>query len=229
MQLIDLLSLKQIHSNNNILVDTAKENILGRLKNIQNHASVLPYPNIGREIKDIYPEPTDSLDILFAQAFQSNGGKFIFCESQKELIENLNTLTLQKKWSKVYCWENELQQLFDQHNFSYWGQKEELIHADASITTCDALIARTGSVLLSSNADSGRSLSIVPPVHLVIATSNQVIYNLKEVLNLQTAREGDWPSMLCFASTNSRTADIEKTLVNGAHGPKELYVFFLEI
>jgi L-lactate dehydrogenase complex protein LldG len=56
-----------------------------------------------------------------------------------------------------------------------------------------------------------------------------VVYNIKEVLALQTAREDQWPSMLCFTSTNSRTADIEKTLVNGAHGPKELYVFFLEI
>lgn len=226
MQLIDLLSLTQ---NNNIPVDTAKNNILNKLKNIQNHASTLPYSDLGREISNIYPEPTDSLDVLFAQTFQNNGGKFIFCESQRELIENLNTLALQKKWSKIYCWENELQQLFDQHSFSYLNQKEELIHADAGITTCDALIARTGSVLLSSNAASGRSLSIVPPVHIVIATSNQVIYNLKEVLNLQTAREGHWPSMLCFTSTNSRTADIEKTLVNGAHGPKELYVFFLEI
>lgn len=210
-------------------MQTAKDNILGRLKNIKNHTSTLPYPNLEKETISIYPKPTEALDVLFAQNFQNNGGKFVFCESQKELITNLHLLTQQKKWTKVYCWEKELQQLLNQQNFSYQTQKESLIHADASLTTCEALIARTGSILLSSNAASGRSLSIVPPVHIVIATSNQVIYNLKEVLNLQTAREDHWPSMLCFTSTNSRTADIEKTLVNGAHGPKELYVFFLEI
>ncbi len=210
-------------------MQTAKDNILGRLKNIKNHTSTLPYPNLEKETISIYPKPTEALDVLFAQNFQNNGGKFVFCESQKELITNLHLLTQQKKWTKVYCWENELQQLLNQQNFSYQTQKESLIYADASLTTCEALIARTGSILLSSNAASGRSLSIVPPVHIVIATSNQVIYNLKEVLNLQTAREDHWPSMLCFTSTNSRTADIEKTLVNGAHGPKELYVFFLEI
>lgn len=207
----------------------AKDNILNRLKKVKETPSTLPYPNLEKEALNIYPEPTDSLDVLFAQTFQQNGGKFVFCGSQKELIDNLQLLTQQKKWSKVYCWETELQQLFDQQNFSYQAQKEALIHSDASITTCDALVARTGAVLLSSNTASGRSLSIVPPVHIVIATSNQVVYNIKEVLNLQTAREDQWPSMLCFTSTNSRTADIEKTLVNGAHGPKELYVFFLEI
>jgi len=210
-------------------VETAKDNILNRLKNIKKNPSPLPYPNLEKETLTIYPEPTEALDILFAQKFRHNGGKFVFCASQKELIENLQVLFQQKKWSKVYCWETELQQLFDQQNIPYQAQKEALIHADASITTCDALVARTGSILLSSNAASGRSLSIVPPVHIVIATSNQVIYNLKEVLSLQTVREDQWPSMLCFTSTNSRTADIEKTLVNGAHGPKELYVFFLEI
>jgi L-lactate dehydrogenase complex protein LldG len=210
-------------------VATAKDNIISRLKKIKDNPSALPYPNLKEEALEIYPEPTDALDVLFAQTFRQNGGKFVFCASQKELIDNLKLLTQQKKWSKVYCWESELQQLFDQQNVPYQAQTDALIHSDASITTCDALIARTGSVLLSSNTTSGRSLSIVPPVHIVIATSNQVIYNLKEVLNLQTAREDPWPSMLCFTSTNSRTADIEKTLVNGAHGPKELYVFFLEI
>ena len=207
----------------------AKNNILNRLKKVKDNPSPLPYPNLEKEAVAIYPKPTESLDVLFAQNFQQNGGKFVFCGSQKELIKNLQLLTQQKKWSKVYCWETELQQLFDQHNFSYQAKQKALIHSDASITTCDALVARTGAVLLSSNTAAGRSLSIVPPVHIVIATSNQVIYNMKEVLNLQTAREDEWPSMLCFTSTNSRTADIEKTLVNGAHGPKELYVFFLEI
>jgi L-lactate dehydrogenase complex protein LldG len=210
-------------------VTSAKNNILNRLKKVKNNPSPLPYPNLEEEALTIYPEPTDSLDIVFAETFQKNGGKFVFCASTKELIHNLQLLSQQKKWSNVYCWETELQELFDQQNFSYQAKQDDLIHSDASITTCDALIARTGAVLLSSNTASGRSLSIVPPVHIVIATSNQVIYNIKEVLNLQTARENEWPSMLCFTATNSRTADIEKTLVNGAHGPKELYVFFLEI
>lgn len=209
-------------------MDSAKNNILQRLNKINNHSSTLPYPSVQEKEETIFPAPTDNLDVLFAQSFQKNGGKFIFCESQQELISNLKLLVQQRNWKNVYCWNQELQKIFDKNKFSYQSGKDGLIDSDAGISTCEALISRTGSILLSSNSPSGRSLSIVPPVHIVVATSNQIVYNLKEVLSLQTVREDNWPSMLCFTSTNSRTADIEKTLVNGAHGPKELFVFLLD-
>lgn len=209
-------------------MDSARNNILQRLKKINNHSSTLPYPSLKEDQNTIFPAPTDALEILFAQSFQKNGGNFIFCESQQELIDNLKLLAQQRKWKNIYCWNQDLQQIFANHNFPFRSKKRGLIHSDVGISTCEALIARTGSILLSSNSPSGRTLSIVPPIHIVIATPNQIVYNLKEVLNLQTARKDNWPSMLCFTSTNSRTADIEKTLVNGAHGPKELFVFLLD-
>ncbi|BDS13786.1 LutC/YkgG family protein [Aureispira anguillae] len=208
-------------------MNSAKNNILKRLQNV--NSPLKAQPATIDKMDAFYPEATDELDILFAQAFQKNGGKFIYCESQKELMENLHLLAKQRNWSNLYCWNQALQQIFERHNFAYCTTRDNLINSDAGITTCEALIARTGSILLSSNSESGRSLSIVPPVHIVIATPNQVVYNLKEVLSLQTARADQWPSMLCFTSTNSRTADIEKTLVNGAHGPKEIFVFMLDI
>ncbi len=208
-------------------MDSARNNILQRLKSINNHNKVLPYPTV-KDDAGIFPAASDDLDILFAEEFQKNGGKFIFCESQKELVDTLQVLAKQRNWSKIYCWNKSLQAILEQQFFLFESKKEALIHAEVGITTCEALIARTGSILLSSSSDAGRSLSIVPPVHIVIATPNQVVYSMKEVLNLQTAREGDLPSMLCFTSTNSQTADIEKTLVNGAHGPKEIFVLMLD-
>jgi L-lactate dehydrogenase complex protein LldG len=208
-------------------MDSSKQNILQRLKAINNHDKILPYP----EVKDddgIFEKSTEELDVLFAQEFQSNGGNFIYCESKEELVTSLQVLAKQHNWTAVYCWNKNLQQIFDQQLFPYKSTKEELIQSDVGITTCEALIARTGSILLSSQSDSGRSLSIVPPVHIVIATPNQITYSMKEVLSLQSAREGKLPSMLCFTSTNSRTADIEKTLVNGAHGPKQIFVCLLD-
>lgn len=208
-------------------MDSAKNNILQRLKAIANHAETLPYPTITDDI-EVYPIPNEDLDIMFAENFRQNGGKFVFCETQKELVESLDLLMEQNNWTKVLCWEKNLQKIFDYWAFPYSPSADNLLTAEVGITTCEALIARTGAILLSSESESGRSMSIVPSVHIVIATSNQVVYNMKEVLGLQTAREETLPSMLCFTSTNSRTADIEKTLVNGAHGPKQLFVFMLE-
>jgi L-lactate dehydrogenase complex protein LldG len=172
--------------------------------------------------------PQDSLDIIFAESFINNGGNFVFCESLGELFSSLQVLCKQRNWNNIYCWETELQQLLKTNHIGFSSTKKNLINAEVGITTCDALIARTGSILLNSHSSSGRSLSIIPSIHIVIATTNQLVYNIKDVLKLQTARETKFPSMLCFTSTNSQTADIEKTLVNGAHGPKEIFVFMLE-
>jgi L-lactate dehydrogenase complex protein LldG len=207
--------------------ETPRDKILKRLYSISNYKEELLYPK--EEDEDgIFSESTDSLEVIFAGAFSENGGKFIYCESQSEFVSGLKVLISQKNWKKVSCWNTDLQKILDSHNFKYESDKSTVIESEAGITTCEALIARTGSIILSSGSDSGRSLSIVPSAHIVLCTSNQVVYDLKDILNLQTAKGTELPSMISITSTNSQTADIEKTLVNGAHGPKELYVFMLE-
>lgn len=207
-------------------MDSARERILSKLRKRVDPSEPLPYPNASKG--GLFFEATDALEVLFAEQFASNGGRFVYCNSVQELVEQLHSLSTHRQWEAIHCKEDELQQLLGNTPLPLKKEVEQPLQVPASLTTCEALIARTGSVLLSSNTAAGRSLSIVPPVHLVLATPNQIVYHLQEILSLQTAREENWPSMLCFASTNSRTADIEKTLVNGAHGPKELFVFLLD-
>lgn len=172
----------------------------------------------------VYASIEEALDVLFAQQFGANGGKFMYCVNQQELVEQLQLLIAQRQWPHIYCAEPLLQAALSALPLT--TAVDDRLGLPASLTTCEALIARTGTVCLSSATASGREWSIVPPVHIVIASTNQLVYELRDVLSLQTSRA--MPSMLCFASTNSRTADIEKTLVNGAHGPKELFVFLLD-
>jgi L-lactate dehydrogenase complex protein LldG len=76
---------------------------------------------------------------------------------------------------------------------------------------------------------SGRRLSIYPPVHIVFAYASQIVLDLKDAFKIIKNKYGNQlPSMLTTVTGPSRTADIEKTLVMGAHGPKELFVFLLE-
>jgi L-lactate dehydrogenase complex protein LldG len=207
-------------------VDSARNRILNRLKTRADRSEPLPYPNA--LTGDLFHEATDALEVVFAEQFTANGGRFVYCESVAVLGAQLQQLVQQRQWEAIHCKEDNLQHLLAAQKLPLQTEVEQPLQVPASLTTCEALIARTGTILLSSNTASGRQLSIVPPVHLVLATPNQLVYHLKDILSLQTARETAWPSMLCFASTNSRTADIEKTLVNGAHGPKELFVFLLD-
>ena len=101
--------------------------------------------------------------------------------------------------------------------------------SDIGVTGCDCLVAQTGSIIVSTRASGGRALSVLPPVHLVIARRDQIVPDLAAAFTLLRQRyDGHWPSALSLVTGPSRTADIEKVLVMGAHGPKRLALYFAD-
>ncbi len=96
--------------------------------------------------------------------------------------------------------------------------------SQATITLADALIAQTGSVFVSASC-GGRGASVVAPTHIVYASAKQLVPDLVTALRNATA-DGrlEKNSYACVISGSSRTADIEKILVQGAHGPMRLVV-----
>ena len=106
--------------------------------------------------------------------------------------------------------------------------KQGLEGCDAGVTTCEAIVAQLGAILVSSATSGGRALSILPHVHVVVADVSQVVPDLGAALAHAQARYGEaMPSMLSFITGPSRTGDIERILVLGAHGPKELYLILV--
>jgi L-lactate dehydrogenase complex protein LldG len=104
-----------------------------------------------------------------------------------------------------------------------------LVDVDVSITKCELLVARTGSMVLSTAESSGRTTSVYAPIHICIAKTSQLVYDIKDAfIFLQKKYGTQIPSSISFATGPSRTADIEKTLVVGVHGPKEVYCFLLD-
>jgi L-lactate dehydrogenase complex protein LldG len=102
----------------------------------------------------------------------------------------------------------------------------EMEKCDAGVTECDALIAQTGSILVTSRSAGGRALSVLPPHHVVIAHRSQLVADLPAAFALLKAKYApDFPSMMGFITGPSRTGDIERILVLGAHGPKKLTIF----
>ncbi len=102
---------------------------------------------------------------------------------------------------------------------------QEMEQCDAGITECDALIAQTGSVAVTSRSAGGRALSVLPPHHVVIARRDQLVADLPAAFaRLQEKYAPDFPSMISFITGPSRTGDIERILVLGAHGPKKLTI-----
>lgn len=92
------------------------------------------------------------------------------------------------------------------------------------VTLAEALVARTGSILITS-LNGGRAASVLPPLHVVYATASQLVNELAEAFGRvqESGRPRD-VSMLSLITGPSRTSDIEKTLVMGAHGPRRVVV-----
>lgn len=103
--------------------------------------------------------------------------------------------------------------------------KLEMEACDVGITECDVLISQTGSLIVTSRSSGGRALSVLPPHHVVIARREQLVRDLTAGFAfIQRKYDGNYPSMISLVTGPSRTGDIERILVLGAHGPKKLTV-----
>jgi L-lactate dehydrogenase complex protein LldG len=198
----------------------ARENILHKIKKALETPVPLPFPAAEKE-ENIFHPPFDELEVIFAEAFTKLQGKFVFCLDEKEMTEKMQQLITAKEWTKIYCSESKWNETF--------SNTISLESCDASITGCEFLVARTGTVVLSAAQESGRTASVYAPVHICIAYTHQLVYDVKDALLKLKEKFGEnLPSFISFASGPSRTADIEKTLVTGVHGPKEVYLFLVE-
>jgi len=205
----------------------SKENILKKIRKALSHPVPLPFPQ-SEGNQTVFKPNGEELEVVFAREFSALQGKFVYCQNEAELGMQLETLVNQMQWKEVYCRESATGDMLSRHGFTRFGQGS-LENCDAAITGCELLIARTGSIVMSAAQDSGRTVSVYAPVHICIAYMNQFVYELKEGLQMlkeKYARE--LPSMITFATGPSRTADIEKTLIVGVHGPKEVFVFLVD-
>ena len=201
-------------------VSPAKENILKKIRQALSNPAPLPFPQ-SEGNNSIFPSAPDDLEVVFAEEFVNLQGKFAFCTDEKDMVQQVQKLIAEKQWTKIYCKEDKWNSAF--------SNTINLPTCDVSITGCEFLVARTGTIVMSAAQQSGRTVSVYAPIHICVAYTNQLVYDIKDAL--QTLKEkyaGNIPSLITFASGPSRTADIEKTLVTGVHGPKEVYCFLVE-
>jgi L-lactate dehydrogenase complex protein LldG len=207
---------------------TSREKVLKKVRDALIEKTEPPFPVIDME-SPVFNDLTEPLDVTFAEALVQAAGKFVYCESQDEFLGILQTFILEKNWPLLYCPDPLLQQILKEGGIPYEGSAENLNEARLGITRCEALVARSGTVVLSSRQNPGRKIMAWPEIHIVAGTSSQLVPDLKQALqNIRKKYRDHFPSLITLVTGPSRTADIEKTLVMGAHGPKELYVFLID-
>ena len=207
---------------------TSKEKVLKKVRNALINKTDNPFPTVDFDTL-VYKEIEESLDVNFAREFTKVGGKFVYCENMEELISNLSLICTGNLWDEVYCSDPRFQELLDKADIPFGSDEESFHSLRVGVTGCEYLIARLGNIMISSGQISGRRLNVYPEIHVVIAFSSQLVPDLKQALAAIKQRYADRiPSLISVITGPSRTADIEKTLVMGAHGPRELFVFLMD-
>ena len=136
----------------------ARTKILNRITEALKSPVAMPFPDQNSDSPIFFPTENE-LAIDFAQKFTELLGKFIYCEDEAELVKKLSQLIHTHKWDKIYSLESGW--LEDMKEFSFDPvTTDDLAGCDASITLCEHLIARTGTIVLSSQQLSGRTTSV---------------------------------------------------------------------
>lgn len=208
------------------MAGNSRDTILKKIKQALKQPVPVPFPAI-QSVQPFTPLQQEPA-LEFAERFTNLQGRFSYCSSEAELVSQLAALISSRKWEKLFCREAAIRTLLE-HNGWDTNYHPTLPDCDVAITSCEFLVARTGSIILSSSGESGRTVSVYAPVHICIAYSHQLVNDIGDGMEqLLLTGENNYPSLVTLATGPSRTADIEKTLVVGVHGPKEVFCFLID-
>jgi len=192
----------------------------------------LPTPEEQRRVMPLVGATMNEQFALFTKNMADLKAVFTLVKDETELGAELKALAVAEKWQRAATHNGVLANAqakalgLPTIVTSDGYDKIELEKCDVGISECDALIAQTGTVLVTSRSAGGRALSCLPPHHVVIARREQLVPDLPSAFALMKQKYGgNFPSMISFITGPSRTGDIERILVLGAHGPKKLTIF----
>lgn len=174
----------------------------------------LPEPVIGPILEDRVA--------VFARELETLQGELVRVAEVEQAAEELLRLVPPDGRPWFAAGREAVQALAGKLPVEYVGH-ERLGECQASLTEADAVIADTATVGLRLDGAQPRACHLLAEVHVVIARAGEMLQTLTEAL-IALERQGGLPTGYVFVTGPSRTADIEKTLVIPAHGPKRLIV-----
>ncbi len=179
----------------------------------------------------------------FQKEIQALSGRFHWAETLQEARSAVRTILAEHGVRRAIQWEhpfletlgidNLLQDAGVERIFETAGERfpRQCAQAELGITAADAVIVESGTVLVLAKVDQPRSVSLVPPIHLAVVTPGQRLGSVAELpplIRQWREQAGGLPSAIHLITGPSRTADIELTMVLGAHGPKVLHVLAVD-
>jgi len=172
-----------------------------------------------------YPEETLPIDEKFTYNFNKNGGKFLYCESINEVLEAFDNILIENDWYErdVFCVDKNLSSRFDGFNLNFTTKGNTTFF----LTTCESLVGKNGSILLSSNQIKEKKLNELPFNFIVFATTSQLVDTISEGLRIIKNRNTKQIPTNITTIQDFET-DKEKDFMSYGSSTKNLYLLLLE-
>jgi hypothetical protein len=233
--MVDLLVEEYIPVRN-VNVDAPTDKPMGTRTVDYSHVEFAPVSRVTEEVAPAIVTPAkedtahnQDLDILFASTLIEKGGKFIFCDSIADVVNELKALSEELKWAHVFCWENEIKDAFCEANFQKGAIGFTLENSSAAMCLCETLVADTGSLILNPKQASRRRLPVFPRVQIFLADTSQIAADLNKAVDLFNIKNrGELPSVLDLADNVKGHYYYDGNLVLKAEGTSEIYVFLVD-
>ena len=157
------------------------------------------------------PEVKLPTDERFMLNFKNNGGKFLYCETNEEVMEVFDNILLENDWyeKEACCFDQHIKEKFANYNLEFTNSGE----ASFFLSTCEYLIANDGSLLISSNQIKEKKLGELPYNFVIVASTSQLVdaigeglrgikfknkdripSNITTIKNFENNKEGDFMS-----------------------------------
>jgi L-lactate dehydrogenase complex protein LldG len=202
----------------------AREEILGRIR----AAVRKPAPRKGSNLNEPLFAPVGDPMERFRSECAANSTEVILTARGAETSAALRQVLASLPAGEIFAQDNvELREIVaaagNGRTVRWSSEGGPAESSQATVSGCEALVALTGSVVVSSGGCGGRGASCVAPCHIVIANARQLVLDLEAALSRmgQIANQNSYVGLITGCS---RTADIEKKLIIGAHGPRRLVV-----
>ncbi|MED9961791.1 MAG: LUD domain-containing protein [Bacteroidales bacterium] len=117
--------------------------------------------------------------MVFAQRFVKANGRFVYCEDEKDFIAKLKSLIDYRKWENVLAFNENLNSYLNSVGVETVLENDNAI---VGISLCQAMIANSGSILITSNQGFGERVNKLPSIFIVLAHSSQVCSDYKQAL-----------------------------------------------
>ncbi len=204
-------------------------------------ASVPEAPVIEDSIARLCNAEGDALTAHFEKA-GTDAGMVVHRASEESWLSVIDELLKGRHAKRVACCiEDESLRIALNHrlretgravfDFSETPQSDGLFDVEVGVTDVQSAIAETGSIVMASSADRSRCAHVIPPVHVAIVRTTQILPDMIDywrAFSLGGGENQSTASGIVLVTGPSKTADIEGILITGVHGPGEVHVVLID-